>query len=178
MRAMIDHIMVRVKDYQVSRDFYDQVLATLGYQRLMEFGNGAGYGSGGKPYFWIGQEGEPHPRIHIAFAAKDRAAVDAFHDLALKLGAKSDGAPGVREQYHPNYYGAFVLDPDGHNIEAVCHLPEKASAKAKQGAVKAKGAAKQAAAKAKGAVGKVAAKAKAIAKKPAARAKKPAPRRR
>ena len=139
MRAMIDHIMVRVKNYQASRDFYDKLLPTIGYQRLMEFGSGAGYGTNGMPAFWIGGEGEPHPRIHLAFSAKDRASVDAFYAMALKLGAKSDGAPGVREHYHPNYYGAFVLDPDGHNIEAVCHLPVDAKATA----VKAKGAAKK-----------------------------------
>jgi len=123
--TMIDHLMLRVRDYKTSRAFYDVVLGTLGYQRIKEFeGRSCGYGAGGKPYFWIGEEGEPHPRTHIAFAAKNRQAVDAFHEAALKLGAKSDGPPGVREQYHPHYYGSFVLDPDGHNIEAVCHTAE------------------------------------------------------
>ncbi len=172
MRAMIDHIMVRVKDYQASRDFYDVVLAPLGYNRLMEFGNSSGYGKDGMPSFWIGQQGDPHPRIHIAFSAKDRPSVDAFYETALRLGAKSDGAPGLRENYHPNYYGAFVLDPDGHNIEAVCHLPAKAA----RGAVKAK--AKGAAKKAAGAVKKAAGAVKGAAKKAAGKAKKPAARRR
>lgn len=122
---MLDHIMLRVKDYAVSKRFYDAVLGTLGYRMLMEFGEGGGYGDQ-KPYFWIGQAPDPHARMHIAFAAKDRAAVDAFHAKALELGARDDGAPGLRPRYHANYYGAFVIDPDGHNIEAVCHLPEPA----------------------------------------------------
>jgi catechol 2,3-dioxygenase-like lactoylglutathione lyase family enzyme len=119
---MIDHIMLRVKDYVESKRFYDAVLGTLGYRALMEFGAGCGYGDT-KPYFWIGPSEDPHPRIHIAFKAKDRASVDAFHAKALELGARDDGAPGVRSHYHPNYYGAFVIDPNGHNIEAVYHGP-------------------------------------------------------
>ncbi|QSQ23923.1 VOC family protein [Pyxidicoccus parkwayensis] len=121
---MIDHIMLRVRDYAASKRFYDAVLGTLGYRMVMEFGGDrGGYGDTRKPYFWIGASQEPHPRTHIAFMAKDRAAVDAFHAKALEMGAKSDGAPGVRAHYHPNYYGAFIIDPDGHNVEAVCHTP-------------------------------------------------------
>jgi catechol 2,3-dioxygenase-like lactoylglutathione lyase family enzyme len=83
----------------------------------------AGFGSQGKPYFWFGV-GEDVARAHVAFAAKDRASVDAFYKAAMAAGGKDNGAPGLRPHYHENYYGAFVLDPDGHNIEAVCHLPE------------------------------------------------------
>lgn len=119
---MLDHIMLRVKDYAESKRFYDAVLGTLGYRMLMEFSEGGGYGDT-KPYFWIGAAPDPQPRTHIAFIAKDHAAVDAFHAKALALGAKDDGAPGLRPQYHASYYGAFVIDPNGHNIEAVCHTP-------------------------------------------------------
>ncbi len=127
---MLDHIMLRVKNYAESKRFYDAVLGTLGYRMLMEFPEGGGYGDT-KPYFWIGQSDDPHPRIHIAFMAKDHAAVNAFHAKALELGAKDDGAPGLRPHYHPAYYGAFVIDPNGHNIEAVCHTPAKQLAKKK-----------------------------------------------
>jgi catechol 2,3-dioxygenase-like lactoylglutathione lyase family enzyme len=82
-----------------------------------------GFGTGGKPDFWIGGEGGLNKPVHIAIAAKDRATVDAFYQAALAAGARDNGAPGIRAHYHPNYYGAFVLDPDGHNIEAVCHAP-------------------------------------------------------
>jgi catechol 2,3-dioxygenase-like lactoylglutathione lyase family enzyme len=127
---MLDHIMLRVRNYAESKRFYDEVLGTLGYRMLMEFPEGGGYGDT-KPYFWIGQSDDPHPRIHMAFEAKDHAAVHAFHAKALELGAKDDGAPGLRPQYHPAYYGAFVIDPNGHNIEAVCHTPAKELSKKK-----------------------------------------------
>lgn len=120
---MLDHIMLRVRDYAASKRFYDAVLETLGYRMLLEFPEAGGYGDDQKPYFWIGHSPDPHPRIHIAFMAKDRAAVDAFHAKALEMGARDDGAPGLRPNYHPDYYGAFVIDPDGHNIEAVYHGP-------------------------------------------------------
>lgn len=143
---MLDHIMLRVKNYAESKRFYDEVLGTLGYRMLMEFPAGGGYGDT-KPYFWIGQSDDPHPRIHIAFMAKDHAEVNAFHAKALELGAKDDGAPGLRPRYHPDYYGAFVIDPNGHNIEAVCHTPAKELAKKKT----ARGAAKRASASKKSA---------------------------
>ncbi|OJT17561.1 glyoxalase [Archangium sp. Cb G35] len=120
---MLDHIMLRVRDYAASKRFYDAVLGTLGYRMLLEFPEAGGYGDDQKPYFWIGPSQDPHPRTHIAFMAKDRAAVDAFHAKALEMGARDDGAPGLRPHYHPDYYGAFVIDPDGHNIEAVYHGP-------------------------------------------------------
>ena len=128
---MIDHIGFAVSDYERAKAFYAKALAPLGYVLIMEVaaeGNpsgapAAGFGANGKPDFWIGGEGGLNKPLHIAIATKDRAAVDAFYQAALAAGAKDNGAPGVRAHYHPNYYGAFVLDPDGHNIEAVCHRP-------------------------------------------------------
>ena len=118
---LIDHIFVPVSDLEASRTFYERVLAPLGQGLLMSRPGVHGFGSGGKPEFWI-RAGSPEP-MHIAFSAPDRATVDAFHAAALEAGGRDNGAPGVREIYHPNYYGAFVLDPDGHNIEAVVHAP-------------------------------------------------------
>lgn len=117
---MIDHISLVVRDYAVSKRFYEAALVPLGYRALMEFGEVCGLGEEGKPDFWIGK-GEVGRPVHIAFSARDRATVDAFYQAAIAAGGKDNGAPGVRAQYHPNYYGAFVLDPDGNNIEAVCH---------------------------------------------------------
>ena len=130
---MLDHIGFPVSDYARSKRFYDAVLATLGYGAIMEItpettGDGSthcGYGRDGKPEFWIGSDGAAGgTRVHVAFSAANRAAVDAFHAAALAAGARDNGAPGLRPHYHAGYYGAFVLDPDGHNIEAVCHAPE------------------------------------------------------
>ena len=128
---MIDHIGFPVSDYAKSKIFYTQALAPLGYTLVMEVGAeltesrapAAGFGAGGKPDFWIGGEGGLEKPVHVAIVAKDRASVDAFHRAALTAGGKDNGAPGLRPHYHANYYGAFVLDPDGHNIEAVCHAP-------------------------------------------------------
>ncbi|MDD3445609.1 MAG: VOC family protein [Zavarzinia sp.] len=128
---MIDHIGFGVGDLAVSRAFYEQALAPLGITVQMEVtaeqtGAGAhvGFGSAGKPFFWISTADRAMtPGLHVAFTAPDRATVDAFHAAALAAGGRDNGAPGLRPHYHPNYYGAFVLDPDGHNIEAVCHLP-------------------------------------------------------
>ena len=122
---MLDHVGFGVSDYGRSKDFYAQALAPLGISLLMEpIAQAAGFGKDGKPFFWIESRGEAVTgRLHIAFAVDDRATVDAFHAAALAAGATDNGAPGVREIYHPNYYGAYVLDPDGHNIEAVCHRP-------------------------------------------------------
>ena len=124
---MIDHIGITVSDYEKSKAFYRAALAPLGYELLMEVaeaGSHAGFGEAGKPDFWIGPGKRTAPKLHVAFRAKDRAAVRAFHEAALAAGAADNGPPGLREIYHPTYYGAFVLDPDGHNIEAVCHDPE------------------------------------------------------
>jgi catechol 2,3-dioxygenase-like lactoylglutathione lyase family enzyme len=127
---MIDHVGFPVSDYERAKAFYLKALAPLGYELVMEVEqeteNGspaAGFGAGGKPDFWIGGEGGLARPLHVAIAAESRAAVDAFYQAAMAAGAKDNGAPGIRPRYHPNYYGAFVLDPDGHNIEAVCHKP-------------------------------------------------------
>lgn len=120
---MLDHMGFAVKDYDRSKSFYEQVLAPLGFRVIKNFpGAAAGFGKDGHASFWIEAQGRPvQGRLHIAFAAENRAAVDAFHAAALAVGAPDNGAPGVREIYHPNYYGGYVLDPDGNNIEAVCH---------------------------------------------------------
>ena len=126
---MIDHIGFKVSDYATSKAFYEQALAPLGYGLLMEVtpattgteSHHAGFGAHGKPAFWIGTGEATQGDLHIALVARSRHDVDAFHAAALAAGASDNGAPGLRPQYHPNYYGAFVLDPDGHNIEAVCH---------------------------------------------------------
>ena len=126
---MLDHAGFPVSDYARSKAFYLQALAPLGYALVMEVQQhendapAAGFGANGKPDFWIGGEGGLQRPIHIAIAAQDRAAVDAFYRAAIAAGGKDNGAPGLRPHYHPNYYAAFVLDPDGHNIEAVCHTP-------------------------------------------------------
>jgi len=128
---MLDHLGATVSDIGRSRRFYDAALAPLGIAVIMEVTpeqtggtTHLGYGDAGKPYFWIGDGGDQTGRMHVAFAVPTRAAVDAFHAAALAAGGQDNGAPGVRPHYHPNYYGAFVLDPDGLNVEAVCHAPE------------------------------------------------------
>jgi catechol 2,3-dioxygenase-like lactoylglutathione lyase family enzyme len=121
---MIDHTGVAVSNFAKSKAFYAAALAPLGYAVRMEFEQFAGFGIAPKPDFWIG-EGKPNvPPIHVAFRAESRGQVDAFYQAAITAGGRDNGAPGLREHYHPNYYGAFVLDPDGHNIEAVCHTPQ------------------------------------------------------
>jgi catechol 2,3-dioxygenase-like lactoylglutathione lyase family enzyme len=127
---MIDHIGFPVSDYARAKAFYTEALAPLGYGLIMEVAqvdrpgeSAAGFGTNDKPDFWIGGEGALNRPVHIAILAKDRATVDAFYKAALAAGGRDNGAPGIRAHYHPNYYGAFVLDPDGHNIEAVCHTP-------------------------------------------------------
>ena len=119
---MIDHVGLRVSNYARSKKFFSSALRPLGYQLIMEFGDSvAGFGADGKPDFWISAEaGSP---IHVAIASANRAIVDEFYQAAIAAGGRDNGPPGLRPQYHPNYYGAFVLDPDGNNIEAVCHLP-------------------------------------------------------
>jgi catechol 2,3-dioxygenase-like lactoylglutathione lyase family enzyme len=125
--AMIDHVGIPVSDYAGTKAFYEKALAPLGYVVLMEMRQhehdapAAGFGRDGKPDFWIGGEGGLAKSVHIAIVAADRAEVDGFHRAALAAGGRDNGRPGLRPQYHANYYAAFVLDPDGHNIEAVCH---------------------------------------------------------
>ena len=134
---MIDHIGFKVSDFAASKAFYEHALAPLGYGLLMEVTpamtgtdlHHAGFGAHGKPAFWIGSvkagsDEATQGDLHIALVARSRRDVDAFHAAALAAGASDNGAPGLRPHYHPNYFGAFVLDPDGHNIEAVCHSPE------------------------------------------------------
>jgi catechol 2,3-dioxygenase-like lactoylglutathione lyase family enzyme len=126
---MLDHVGFPVADYARSKAFYEKALAPLGYALMKEVRQtvqdspAAGFGAEGKPDFWIGGEGGLNQPVHVAFTTKDRATVDAFYRAALAAGGRDNGAPGLRPHYHPNYYGAFVLDPDGHNVEAVCHVP-------------------------------------------------------
>lgn len=119
---MIDHVTVPVSDYAKSKAFYLAALKPLDYEMIMEFGEHGGMGVQGKPDLWIGKIDGCKP-THIAFRAKDRVSVDAFYKAAMAAGGKDNGAPGLRPHYHQNYYGAFVFDPDGHNVEAVCHEP-------------------------------------------------------
>jgi catechol 2,3-dioxygenase-like lactoylglutathione lyase family enzyme len=126
---MIDHTGVAATNYQKSKQFYTRALAPLGYQLMMELpkevtgGRGvAGFGVPPKPDFWLAEHAAANkPPLHIAFRADSRAIVDEFYKAALAAGGRDNGAPGLRPHYHENYYGAFVLDPDGHNIEACCH---------------------------------------------------------
>jgi len=120
----LDHISLRVADLDRSKAFYVAALAPLGIAILMEGGGSCGFGRPGKPQFWLGPGDPPSGPLHVAFTAATRAEVRAFHTAALAAGGKDNGAPGLRPHYHPNYYGAFVLDPDGNNAEAVCHLAE------------------------------------------------------
>jgi catechol 2,3-dioxygenase-like lactoylglutathione lyase family enzyme len=126
---MLDHVGIEVSDYERSKAFYEAALAPLGVELLMERQSAsAGFGSeteiGPKPYFWIHSRGRTVVSgAHIAFGAADRDGVDAFHAAALAAGGSDNGAPGPRPIYHPGYYGAFVLDLDGNNVEAVCHRP-------------------------------------------------------
>ena len=125
---MLDHLSIQCDDVGESAAFYDTALATLGGVRVMEFGPVIGYGVAQKPTFWLGPNSDavPNRQIHVAFQAADRAAVRAFFDAAVAAGAEILHEPRVWPEYHPNYYGAFVRDPDGNNVEAVCHLPEDA----------------------------------------------------
>ncbi len=124
---MLDHVGFAVRDYGRSKAFYERVLAPLGFSLIKEpAGAAAGFGKDGHASFWIEAQGRPvQGRLHIAFTAESRAVVDAFHAVALAAGATDNGAPGVREMYHPSYYGGYVLDPDGNNVEAVCHKADE-----------------------------------------------------
>jgi catechol 2,3-dioxygenase-like lactoylglutathione lyase family enzyme len=119
--AFIDHLAIPVRDMAASRRFYEAALAPFKIETAVIEG-AVGFSSGGVDFFIKG--GKPAASMHIAFAAPDRATVDAFHAAALAAGGRDNGAPGLRPRYHPNYYGGYVLDPDGHNVEAVCHRPE------------------------------------------------------
>lgn len=128
---MIDHTGLKISDPVASRRFYDAALTPLGYRVLMELPGSVtggrvvfGYGVPPKPDFWVAQGTPETPRVHVAFRARTHAEVDAFYRAAMSAGGRDNGPPGPRPHYHASYYGAFVLDPDGHNIEAVCHTPE------------------------------------------------------
>ena len=127
---MIDHTGIAVTDFEASRAFYDAALAPLGASLVMmvpqEYTGGAKVGGYGydRPQFWLHEAAEPGRGRHSAFPADTRAEVDAFYAAAMAAGGRDNGKPGIRAHYHPNYYGAFVFDPDGNNIEAVCHKPE------------------------------------------------------
>ncbi len=120
---MLDHIGMAVSDFAKSKEFFKQALAPLGYQVLMEFPDAAGFGKDGKPDFWLGQ-GKAAGSTHVAFVADRRRIVDEFYKAAIAAGGRDNGGPGLRPQYHPTYYGAFVFDLDGNNVEAVCHQAE------------------------------------------------------
>lgn len=118
---MIDHLGFNVSDLAASRRFYETALAPIGYAVVMEFPEAIGFGKPGKPAFWIARRDPAGAGGHVAFVSPDRASVDAFHQSALAAGGRDNGKPGLRPHYHADYYGAFVLDPDGNNVEAVCH---------------------------------------------------------
>ena len=123
---MLDHLSIQCTDVETAAAFYDAVLEPLGGRRLMDFGVAIGYGIAPKPDFWIGtfNSGDGFRESHIAFAAADRATVRAFFETAVATGAEVLHEPRLWPEYHENYYGAFVRDPDGNNVEAVCHSPE------------------------------------------------------
>ncbi len=119
---MLDHVTLGVSDIERSKQFYDKALRPLGIERLYAEGEtAAGYGANRKAFFWISLREASQTGSHVAFATEDRETVDRFHQAALSAGGRDNGQPGLRPAYHENYYGAFVLDPDGHNIEVVCH---------------------------------------------------------
>ncbi len=122
---MLDHLSLQVADLAASAAFYDAALDPLGGRRIMDVGPAIGYGTD-RPEFWIGTEAtaQPNKEVHVAFAAGDRAAVTAFFDAAVATGAEVLHEPRLWPEYHPNYFGAFVRDPDGNNVEAVCHQPD------------------------------------------------------
>ena len=129
---MIDHLTLTVRDYARSKEFYLAALEPLGYAVRMEFEGSCGMGPPGMPCLWLVGGEAPTSPLHLAFHSESRAPVDAFHAAALAAGAKDNGAPGLRPDYHPSYYAAFVIDPDGRNVEMVCHAAEApAGAKAR-----------------------------------------------
>ena len=122
---MIDHVTLNVRDLETCKAFYAKALPPLGYELLLEFLDGCGFGAaGGKPDFFLARRADPSAPVHVALLAPDRKHVDAFHESALAAGGMDNGPPGVRLVYHEHYYGAYVLDPEGNNIEAVTHRPE------------------------------------------------------
>jgi catechol 2,3-dioxygenase-like lactoylglutathione lyase family enzyme len=121
---MLDHAGLNVSDLSASRAFYDRALEPLGIRPLREFPQACGYGDADKPYFWTFERGTASTGVHVAFESPDRATVASFYEAAIAGGGRDNGEPGPRPIYHQHYYGGFVLDPDGNNVEAVCHSPE------------------------------------------------------
>lgn len=121
---MIDHLSLKVRSLARARAFYTAALAPLGYEVLAEHPGVLGMGANEVPDLWLVEDAENARPVHLAFTAQSRAAVQSFHAAALAAGGKDNGGPGLRPEYHPSYYGAFVLDEDGHNVEAVIHRPE------------------------------------------------------
>lgn len=120
---MLDHVVLNVGDVKASKAFYTAALEPLGIVVLADHPGFVGMGAGGKAFFWFARRAPVSQGTHVAFACEDRETVDAFYDAALAAGGADNGPPGIREVYHPDYYGAFVFDPDGNNVEAVCHKP-------------------------------------------------------
>jgi len=121
---VIDHLGLDVRDVAASRAFYEKALEPLGITVMADYPMYVGFGEGKAPYFWLAERDPTSQGVHVAFHCKQRAVVDSFYEAAIGAGGTDNGPPGLREIYHPTYYGAFVLDPDGNNIEAVCHKPE------------------------------------------------------
>ena len=124
---MFDHVGLNVADFETSKRFFETALSPLGYRVVMDFSEygAAGFGTDdAKPEFWVSARDPRGMGTHVAFHAADRATVDAFYAEALAAGGTDNGAPGIRHDYHPTYYSAYILDPDGNNIEAVCHATE------------------------------------------------------
>jgi catechol 2,3-dioxygenase-like lactoylglutathione lyase family enzyme len=128
--STLDHVGINVSDYARSKAFYEIALAPLGIGLVMEYGKAAGFGREKKPDFWIGEGKTSFQKpeqlasitpVHVCFAARSREEVDAFHAAAVAAGGRDNGPPGIRAEYHPRYYGAFIIDPDGHNVEAAIH---------------------------------------------------------
>jgi catechol 2,3-dioxygenase-like lactoylglutathione lyase family enzyme len=124
---VIDHFTLKVSDYSKSKAFYAAALKPLGYAIAMEFGAHCGLGVSGKPDLWLTQDADNVRPMHFALHTNNRKVVDDFYSAALSAGARDNGPPGLRKDYHPSYYAAFVLDPDGHNLEVVCHAPPPAA---------------------------------------------------
>ena len=124
MAGVIDHVTLNVADIDGAKVFYKAALAPVGYELAMDFVGGAGFAADGKPDFFLAERGEPSSPVHVAFKAANRGIVDAFHEAAIAAGGRDNGPPGIRRVYHEYYYGAYVLDPEGNNIEAVTHEPE------------------------------------------------------
>jgi catechol 2,3-dioxygenase-like lactoylglutathione lyase family enzyme len=171
---MLDHISLRVQDFERALDFYKTALAPIGYDVIMEYPGAVGLGKEGKPDFWIMKTEQPLNPTHVAFIS-DRSRIDAFHSAAISAGGSDNGPPGVRVDYHPHYYAAFVYDPEGNNIEVVCHedpsAPKPAPARASAQRASRKPAKKAAARTSKKAKPKKAPRAKAKAGKTKAQAK-------